>query len=163
MAIHSYMTVTGKKQGLISAGCSTTDSIGNKCQFGHTDQILVLDVSHVLENRGNTLSATHNPIVITKNIDKSSPLLAVALDNREELECIIDLYRTSPRGAQEKYYTIKIRYAMLISLAFEVPHAVMMSEMEPQERLALRYETITWKHHAASTSGSAVWGWTGDE
>ena len=31
MANHGYMSITGKAQGLISAGCSTQISIGNKC------------------------------------------------------------------------------------------------------------------------------------
>ena len=48
MANHSYMTINGKKMGLISAGCSTQDSIGNKCQIGHTDQILVLALNHAM-------------------------------------------------------------------------------------------------------------------
>lgn len=41
MANHGYMTITGKSQGLISAGCSTQDSIGNKCQAAHTDEMQV--------------------------------------------------------------------------------------------------------------------------
>ncbi len=36
-----YLTLKGQKQGLISAGCSSIDSIGNKGQLGHIDQILV--------------------------------------------------------------------------------------------------------------------------
>ena len=43
MASHGYMSITGKKIGLISAGCSTQASIGNKCQVEHTDQILALN------------------------------------------------------------------------------------------------------------------------
>ncbi len=38
MANHGYMTLIGETQGLISAGCSTQESIGNKCQEGHRDQ-----------------------------------------------------------------------------------------------------------------------------
>ena len=45
MASHGYMTITGKTQALISAGCSTQDSIGNRCQTAHTDEIMVLSYS----------------------------------------------------------------------------------------------------------------------
>jgi len=38
MANIIYGTIQGDKQGLISAGCSTPDSIGNKYQKGHEDQ-----------------------------------------------------------------------------------------------------------------------------
>lgn len=42
MAYHGYMRITGKLQGLISAGCGSQASIGNKCQVGHGDEIMVL-------------------------------------------------------------------------------------------------------------------------
>ena len=48
MASHGYMSITGKKIGLISAGCSTQASIGNKCQVENTDQILVLALNHAM-------------------------------------------------------------------------------------------------------------------
>lgn len=89
MANHGYMTITGKAQGLISAGCSTQDSIGNKCQSGHTDEIMVLSYTHNMVNIGNINKPTHSPIIITKNVDKASPLLAQALSTREEINCTI--------------------------------------------------------------------------
>ncbi|WP_110971659.1 type VI secretion system tube protein TssD [Pseudomonas huaxiensis] len=53
MANHSYLSITGKKMGLISAGCSTQASIGNKCQVGHTDQILILALNHAMTSVSN--------------------------------------------------------------------------------------------------------------
>ncbi|MQT60608.1 type VI secretion system tube protein Hcp [Pseudomonas sp. FSL R10-0399] len=78
MASHGYMSITGKTQGLISAGCSTQESIGNKCQTDHRDEIMVLSFTHTLLNIGNLDRATHQPISIVKNIDKSTALLAQA-------------------------------------------------------------------------------------
>jgi type VI secretion system Hcp family effector len=66
MANHCYMTINGKSQGLISAGCSTQDSIGNKCQEGHRDEIMVMSYNHNMLNEGNVRAATHGPVVITK-------------------------------------------------------------------------------------------------
>lgn len=100
MANHGYMTINGKAQGLISAGCSTQGSIGNKYQAEHTDEIMVLSYSHNMTNIGNINSATHSPIIITKVVDKSSPLLAQALSNREEINCTISFYRVSSFGIQ---------------------------------------------------------------
>ena len=53
MANHGYMTITGIIQGLISAGCSTQDSIGNKCQTAHTDEIMILSSNHNMVNIEN--------------------------------------------------------------------------------------------------------------
>lgn len=158
MASYGYMTISGKKQGLISAGCSTQDSLGNRCQSGHADEIMVLSLNYQLVNIGNVMQTTHHPLQITKNIDKSSPLLAQALTNREELECSINLYRMSGQGAVEKYYTLQIKGGQLAELVFEVPHVVLFNEVEPTELISLRYNSITWTHHLAGTSGYSLWG-----
>jgi type VI secretion system Hcp family effector len=144
MANHGYMTITGKAQGLISAGCSTQDSIGNKCQAAHTDEIMVLSFSHNMANVGNINKPTHNPIIITKNVDKSSPLLAQALASRESIECKISFYRVSAYGMQEKFYTIEIKDGIVADLTLDMPHVTLQSDTEPQEHLALRYREITW-------------------
>lgn len=47
-----YMNIKGKKQGLISAGCGTFDSIGNRYQVGHED-----DVFFILSALGYSFSA----------------------------------------------------------------------------------------------------------
>lgn len=157
MAYRGYMSIKGQSQGLISAGCSTQDSIGNKCQEGHKDEIMVMSYNHNMLNTGNVRASTHGPVVITKNIDKSSPLLAVALSNREELDCVINFYRTSPSGQREKYYTVDIRGCIIANLTVEVPHAVLLTDIEAQEHLALRYREIIWTHHLAGTSGYGSW------
>ncbi len=38
MANISYLSLSGETQGLISAGCSTLDSVGNKAQPEHKDK-----------------------------------------------------------------------------------------------------------------------------
>lgn len=158
MASHGYMTITGKQQGLISAGCSTPDSIGNKCQSGHTDEIMVLSFSHSMINVDNSTHPTHLPIVITKAIDKSSPLLAQALASREAVECKIHFYRVGANGGQENYYSVEIKGGQVAELVSDVPHAILQNETEGQEVLSLRYQTIRWTHHIAGTSAYAYWG-----
>ena len=158
MANHGYMTITGKCQGLISGGCSTQDSIGNKYQSGHTDEIMVLSYSHNMVNIGNINKPTHGPIVITKNVDKSSPLLAQALSSREEIDCTISFYRVSSFGMQEKFYSVAIKGGVVADLTLEMPHAILQLDSEPQEHMAIRYREITWTHHAAGTSGHSTWG-----
>ncbi|SDU94795.1 Hcp family type VI secretion system effector [Pseudomonas mucidolens] len=154
MANHGYMTLTGKAQGLISAGCSTQDSIGNKCQTGHVDEIIVLSYTHNMVNIGNIDKPTHSPIIITKNVDKASPLLAQALSTREEINCTIGFYRVSSFGMQEKFYSVSINGGIIADLTLEMPHAILQSDAEPQEHLAI----LTWTHHAAGTSGYSTWG-----
>ncbi|WP_085636911.1 MULTISPECIES: Hcp family type VI secretion system effector [unclassified Pseudomonas] len=158
MANPAYMTITGKTQGLISAGCSTPESVGNSYQSAHTDEIMVLALSHEMRRDNNLGKAVHQPVIITKALDKSSPLLAQAHSNSEELECTISLYRTSPQGQQEKFYTIALDGAVLAELSQDVPHVILQNDAQPQEQLAIRYRGISWVHHIAGTTGCTSWG-----
>ncbi|KTC16180.1 type VI secretion system protein [Pseudomonas marginalis ICMP 9505] len=158
MANHGYITITGKAQGLISAGCSTQNSIGNKCQAGHVDEIMVLSYTHNMVNVGNTNKPLHSPIMITKNIDKSSPLLAQALSSKEEVNCVLSFYRVSSFGQQEKFYSVSVNGGIIADLTLEMPHAILQNDAEPQEHVAIRYRDITWTHNAAGTSGYSTWG-----
>lgn len=162
MANHGYMRITGKRQGLISAGCSGVESIGNKCQIGHLDEIMVLAYSHnmttgndggVSDGRGK-----HLPVMITKYIDKSSPLLASALHEREEVECTINFYRTSPAGGQDKYYSIQLTGAKIAHISLQVPHAIHLNDAQPQELVSIRYRDIRWTHIHAGTCANSTWG-----
>ncbi len=158
MAHPSYMTITGRQQGLISAGCSSQDSIGNKCQTTHLDEIMVLSFQHSMSNVDNLTRATHEPILITKNVDKSSPLLAQALTNREVLDCVIAFYRVSASGMQEKFFSLELNGCQLAYLHFDMPHALKQDGDDAQEHIAFRYRDIRWTHHIAGTTGSTSWG-----
>lgn len=122
------------------------------------DEIMVLSYTHNMLNIGNIDKPTHSPIIITKNIDKASPLLAQALSNREEINCTVSFYRVSSFGMQEKFYSVSINGGIIADLTLEMPHAILQSDAEPQEHIALRYRDITWTHHAAGTSGYSTWG-----
>jgi type VI secretion system Hcp family effector len=158
MANPSYMTITGKTQGLISAACSTADSVGNKYQAAHTDEIMVLALSHEIRSDEKSGRAIHGPVIVTKVVDKSSPLLAQALASKEELSCTISLYRTSPHGQQEKFYSMALEGAVLADMTQDVPHVILHNDAEPQEQVAIRYRGISWVHHIAGTTGYASWG-----
>jgi Type VI secretion system effector, Hcp len=80
MANPAYMTITGRIQGLISAGCSTEESIGSKYQSDHTDEIMVRSCTHNMANLDNNKTVTHSPIILSKYIDKASPLLAACVN-----------------------------------------------------------------------------------
>lgn len=68
-----YLSINGQNQGNISAGCLSLDSIGNKAQIAHLDQIMVYGMNHSLSRAQNV---NHHAVTIIKPIDKSSPLLA---------------------------------------------------------------------------------------
>ncbi|MDW6002137.1 Hcp family type VI secretion system effector [Vibrio mangrovi] len=162
MAHVAYITINGEKQGLISSGCNTKDSMGNKYQEAHTDEVTLLACDHRISKGSQQHSKTHSPIYITKNIDKSSPLLATAFARQEHLDCTIDFFRTNEQGYNEKYYSIELVKAVISEINFTLPHCIQSHHEEMHETIALSYKEIVWKHHISGTMGYDNWeqgGW----
>ncbi|CNH81297.1 hemolysin-coregulated protein [Yersinia pekkanenii] len=154
MANSIYVTVIGETQGMISAGCSTFDSIGNKYQVGHEDQIVVYSLEHAISREQHV---NHGPISFIKPIDKSSPLWGVAISNNECMDVNFVFYRNSPSGANELFYSIKLTKAYISRVNIIYPHAIDHASNQPEEMITLKYQSITWEHHIAGTTGYSLW------
>lgn len=154
MANIIYLTLKGNKQGLISKGCSTIDSIGNKYQNGHEDEILIHELSSNLSMDQNV---SFHPIDIRKPIDKSSPLLSQSLVSNEILTCDFAFYRTSMSGGLELYYKIKLTGASIVSLNCFYPNSVSHNQAQPEESVSIKFQSVTWEHVIAGTSSYSIW------
>lgn len=154
MASLIYLTLTGQKQGRISTGCCSLDSIGNKAQIAHLDQIMVYELTHTISREQN---AFHHPVVITKPVDKSSPLLGKAISENEILTCDFDAYRTNRFGIDELYYRVKLTQARISVVTLVLPHSIHDNDKQPYESVSLSYETVTWEHLSAGTSAYSLW------
>ncbi|POD93564.1 type VI secretion system protein [Pectobacterium odoriferum] len=149
-----YLELTGDKQGLISSGCSSLQSIGNRSQLGHEDQIQVLSLNHSMSYDDN-LSC--HPVELIKFIDKSSPLLGVSVSSNERLTANFFLYRVNSAGQLELFYEIKLTDARIVDISCNYPHSINNNEMMPYEKVNLKYGSISWEHKVAGTSGYSIW------
>lgn len=154
MANLTYLKLNGKNQGLISAGCSSLDSIGNRAQIAHMDQIMVYELNHRLTRIDNV---NHQMLTIKKPIDKSSPLLGKAISDNETLTCEFSLYRVNQFGINELYYTIKLTEAHICDLHINTPHVINDNKGLPEETVSFVYESISWEHCTAGTSSYSLW------
>ncbi|MDU2941730.1 MAG: Hcp family type VI secretion system effector [Enterobacteriaceae bacterium] len=154
MANLIYLTLNGEKQGLISAGCSSMASIGNKAQIAHIDQIMVLALEHGVTRSQNV---NHLALTIRKPVDKATPLLNRAITENEILTCDFEFYRTNRFGMNEMYYKIKLLKARVASIHLIVPHTITNSDGQPEESISFIYETFTHEHCIAGTSAFSIW------
>lgn len=154
MANVVYLTLNGEKQGLISAGCSSLASIGNKAQITHLDQIMVLGMNHGTTRDQNV---NHLDLTIHKPVDKSTPLLSKAITENEILTCDFDFYRTNRFGINELYYKLKLVKARISAIHLTVPHTIVSSDGQPEETVSFIYETISQEHCIAGTSAFSIW------
>jgi len=166
MPTPAYLTLQGTKQGLITAGTFTQDSVGNIYQEGHEDQILVQGFAHDVtiprdpQSGQPTGQRIHKPLMISKVFDKSSPLIFSALTSGETLtKCRLEWYRTSSSGTQEHYFTIELEDAIVVDVQSRMPNC-----QDPEhahfthlEDVFFSYRKITWTHEVAGTSASDDW------
>jgi len=144
MSMPSHLSLTGKNQGKIEGSCDIK---------GREGTILVYALDHHIEIPRDTHSGLptgkriHLPMTITKEIDKSSPKLYQALTSGEQLsEVLLDFYRISPTGTEEKYFTTKLENAIIVSIESFYPETFIPSN-EPykhMEKVSFTYEKIIW-------------------
>lgn len=162
MPTPAFMTLHGSRQGLISAGAFTEASVGNSYQNGREDKIMVQAFSHgiLLPNGAGAGRRTHKPLVITKTIDKASPLIQVALCSGERLsKCCLEFYRTSAHGTQEHFYTIELEDAQIVSAEVFMPDCQdpVTAHLTQREKVHFSYRRIYWRHEISRTMGSDEW------
>jgi type VI secretion system Hcp family effector len=153
MSYLAYMTIMGEKQGLISGGCNTRDSMGDDYQVSHMNEISLQSCSHSIMKASSGSGTDHNPIEISKAVDKSSPMLAQALRDHEIVDCTIDFYRISEKGGHEKYYAIVLKGATICSIGL-----FMSQGGGIEESVSFNFNSITWKHYLCGTEGYDSWG-----
>jgi type VI secretion system secreted protein Hcp len=149
MALNGYLRLSGQKQGAIK---------GSVQQKTREDTIMIIAVSHDIISPRDAASGLptgkrmHKPLVITKEVDKSSPLLYNMLVNNEnvpkwELQFFtpqIDAKRGT--GSEVQHYTIKLENANIASISFRMAnnkHPDLM-KFELYEEIAFTYEKIIW-------------------
>lgn len=161
-----FISIKGSTQGLITQGTFTPESIGNSYQKGHEDQALIKGFSHSISIPRDPQSGqpsgqrVHEPIVISKLFDKSSPLLYNALTKGETLtEVELKFYRTSYAGKPEHYFSIVLEDAIIVDIDSYVDNEEGMNKTQvaPMEKVSFAYRKITWRHETASTSGEDDW------
>lgn len=149
MALNAYLKLKGQKQGEIK---------GSVTQKGREGKIMVIAVSHAIISPRDPASGLptgkrmHKPFVITKELDKSSPLLYNALVNNENIPewelqfWTPQLSAATGVGQEKQHYTVKLTNANIASIEFRMAnnkHPDLMKFAEYEE-VAFTYQKIEW-------------------
>ncbi|HYK89589.1 MAG TPA: Hcp family type VI secretion system effector [Acidobacteriota bacterium] len=144
MALNAYLKLKGQTQG---------DIKGSVTQKGREDSIMVIAAHHAVTSPRDAASGLptgkrmHTPYVITKEVDKSSPLLYNVLVNNENItEWELQFWQPSPTGKENQHYTVKLTNASIASIHFAMPnnkHPDTMKYAEYEE-VAFTYQKIEW-------------------
>ncbi len=144
MPMPCHLSVTGKNQGKMEGSCDIK---------GREGTIMVYELDHTVEiprDPGSGLPTgkrIHKPLTVTAEIDKSIPKLYQALTSGEQLsEVLMDFYRISPSGTEEKYFTVKLEDSIVVSMDLSFP-ITFASESEPfkhMTKISFTYGKIIW-------------------
>lgn len=157
MALNAYLRLTGQNQG---------DIKGTVTQAGREDSIMVIGFNHEVVSPRDAASGLatgkrqHQPIVITKEIDKSSPLLMNALVNNENItEFTLRFWQPSRSGKEFQFFTIQLTNAKIIDIRQEMLNNKYPENMQHKERehISFVYQKITWTYEDGGISASDDW------
>ena len=104
----------------------------------------------------------HEPVRFTKRIDKSTPILIKALCQNEPVTSAeFRFFRPSPggSGAEEPFYTVKLRNAYISKVSQLSEDAVIAGEnAQPMfEEVELVFTDITWTHEISGATHKDSW------
>jgi type VI secretion system secreted protein Hcp len=143
MAMPAHLTITAEEQGEIEGSCEWE---------GREGSILVQAFDHVVEipsdDRGiATGRRVHRPMVFTKEIDKSTPMLYQALCTGELLtEMEMSWYRMDGTGEEELYFTMKMFNGIVTKIHPWIPNVLdpNTATLKHMEEVHISYEKIIW-------------------
>ena len=164
MALNAYLRLKAAKQG---------DIKGSVTQKGREGRIAVIAFSHEIVSPRDSASGLptgkrmHKPLVITKELDKSTPLLHAALVSNEAitsftLDCFSVVARLGPgagAGAEVNDFTITLANASIASIRMVMPNNrnPELTKLATYEEIAFTYEKITWTWVDGGVTASDDW------
>ncbi|KLU21464.1 type VI secretion protein [Caballeronia mineralivorans PML1(12)] len=157
MPMPCYLSVTDATGKAIEGSCNVQ---------GHQGKILVQAVEHRIEMPRDPQTGLpsgkrqHMGLEITKVVDKSSPKLLQALCRGERIkEATLEFYRINEKGQEEKYYTVQLEKASIVSTRLWVPNCL-EPENKPlthMENFSFTYEKVIWTSVLDSIQSEDSW------
>jgi type VI secretion system secreted protein Hcp len=157
MPMPIHMTLKGQTTGEIKGGCT---------QKGREGSILIFAFDHDIMSPRDIASGLptgkrqHKPVTITKEIDKSSPLLYTVLCTNENLtEVVFKFWKPSAAGKEVQYYTIKLTNANIAARKTFFPNMLVAenTRLPHLEEVAFTYQKIEWTFEDGGISFQDDW------
>jgi len=157
MALNAYLKLEGETQGEIK---------GSVTQAGREDSIMVIGFSHEVESPRDAASGMptgkrqHKPLIITKEIDKATPLLQNVLVRNEQIpKWELQFWQPSPSGQENQFYTIKLENASVSCIRAEMLNNKYPENMQHKERehISFCYQKIIWTFMEGGIEATDDW------
>jgi type VI secretion system secreted protein Hcp len=157
MALAAYLTIIAERQGPIG---------GSVTQKGREGKILVITAQHEIvcprdpQSGLPTGKRMHKPYTITKELDRSSPLLFAILCTNENIrEARVDYWTATATGQEKQHFTVRLTNANIASINFKMANvrSPKLGRRAEYEEIALTYQKIEWTWNDGGISAADDW------
>jgi type VI secretion system secreted protein Hcp len=144
MALNAYLKIKGDKHGEIK---------GSATQQGRENSIVVIATSHEIvaprdaANGQPTGKQQHKPFVITKEVDRASPVLYAMLTTNEKCKSWrLEYWQPSATGKEVQHFTVELVGANIAGIRQEMLNNKYPENMQHKERehISFCYDKISW-------------------
>jgi len=157
MALNAYLKLVASRQGHV---------LGSVIQKGREGTIMVVAVSQTIISPRHPVSGKptgkrmHKPLVITKEVDRSSPILYTILCSNENIRSVeIDFYKPDRTGIERKCFKVQLTNANISGMRFWVPNTrnPRSAQFPEREEIAFTYQKISWTWLEGGISAEDDW------
>jgi type VI secretion system secreted protein Hcp len=158
-AANIYCTVVGAKQGQFQADPAVRGEAAQILVYALTEE---LNVPFDPASGQITGRRQHSPVIIVKELDKSSPQFFTAAVTNETLRTVTcTLYRSSAGGAMHAYYKIVLTNATIVAIKDSGDGVNGSAQGDERERISFAYQKIELTDLDSSTTAIDDWLSTG--
>jgi type VI secretion system secreted protein Hcp len=157
MSSSAYLTLAGKTQGPIAGGVTIKGREGSILVHSFENEIMSPRDPTTGQPTGKR---EHEPIVILKEIDKSSPRLWAALVTNEVLTTwVLRFWAAGATGKEQEIYTITLTNASIASVReYMVDNLTAADASLPMlEEVTFTYQKIEWTWTDGGITASDDW------
>ncbi|WP_437292883.1 type VI secretion system tube protein TssD [Sorangium sp. So ce426] len=157
MPLSAYLRLVGERQGEIR---------GSVTQKGREGSILVTEVFHSLVGPRDPVTGRptgkrmHKPFIVTKDLDRSTPLLLSILSHNESIpRWELQFYRSIAIGVERPVFTVQLTNANISSIQFHMLNVRNpgQSRLPEQEEVAFTYQKVVWTWNDGGASAEDDW------
>ncbi|HSN97677.1 MAG TPA: type VI secretion system tube protein TssD [Candidatus Nanopelagicales bacterium] len=157
MALNAYLKLVAARQGPV---------LGSVTQKGREGSIMVIAASHAIVGPRDPVSGRptgkrmHKPFVITKEVDRSSPLLYSILCNNENVASFeLQFYTPDRTGIERQHFTVRLTNANISGIDYRMSHTnnPYTAKLPLREEVSFTYQRISWTWSDGNITAEDDW------
>ena len=157
MALNAHLTIVAERQGPI---------VGSVTQKGREGTMLVIAASHEIVGPRDPASGRptgkrmHKPFIVTKELDRATPLLYSVLVNNENIASWeLQFYTPDRMGFERPHYKVRLTNANIAAIQFRMPNTKHKNsaKMAEREEISFTYQKISWTWLDGGLSADDDW------